>query len=452
MLYNSKDSKMKYTYIILVLLVAACHQGGKEKEVPKTKVQKTEMVHEKVDTPETDKKPTKLSSALRPDEPVFLNQTYTDTLEFSDYEDDFDYWFLKGRKNGAKVSLIYNWDWRNNQDYNFRQGDLIAVQWKMDSIVNPGDEAIVHIEEVAITAKKIASGNKPITFLSRKTVYDEGLKAEVSSMVINASFCENISNPEKAALGFVAYDIGNECEWGYDSKGERVLWCRIVSVLDLGHQCSDKQINFLRKWFAKDTVALKKLESCPTMPNTATNQTTFDEILIQNNEAEKTITVSYKVTGINTRESKSWHWSQIDVFEYNAENIVLVDSKKSDVSEDKINMNPDAVENIDPQTFVLALKDHILNEWKEHDNFDTLKITFANNVLNIKGNDGFTLSNYDFNEMVINGTDDPQVLYLTIGNEGGGAGGNVMVEENYRLTVLDATDFLIEKEKTKVLD
>ena len=115
-------------------------------------------------------------------------------------------------------------------------------------------------------------------------------------------------------------------------------------------------------------------------------------------------------------------------------------------------MNPDAVENIDPQSFVLALKEHILNEWKKQDNFDSLKIMFANNVLNIKGNDGFTLSNYDFNEMVINGTDDPQVLYLTIGNEGGGAGGNVMVEENYRLTVLDATDFLIEKAKTKVLE
>ncbi|WP_375324074.1 hypothetical protein [Flagellimonas sp. GZD32] len=438
---------MKYTCILLFLLVAACGQGGKQKEVPKTKVQKTEMVHEKVDNLETDNKPTKLSSALRPDEPVFLNLTYTDTLEFSDYEDDFDYWYLKVRKNGAKVSLIYNWDWRNNQDYNFRQGDLIAVQWKMDSIVNPGDEAIVHIEEVAITAKKIASGNKPITFLSRETVYDEGIKAEVSSMVINASFCENISNPEKAALGFVAYDIGNECEGGYDSEGnENVLWCRIGSALDLGHQCSDRQLSFLRKWFAKDTVALKKLESCPTMPNTATIQTTFNEILIQNNEAEKTITVSYKVTGINTRDSKSWDWSQIDVFEYNAENIVLVDSKKSDVSEDKINMNPDAVENIDPQNFVLALKDHILNEWKEQDNFDTLKITFANNVLNIKGNDGFTLSNYDFNEMVINGTNDPQTIYLTITNEGGGAGGNVLLEETFSLTVLDAENFDIKKE------
>ncbi len=444
---------MKYLIAILFLSFLSCNQGVKEKKTPKTKVQKIEMVQEKVDTPETDKKPTKYSSALRPNEPVFLNQTYTDTLEFSDYEDDFDHWYLKGRKNGAKVSLIYNWDWRNNQDYNFKQGDFIAVQWKMDSIVNPGDEEVVHMEEVAITAKKIASGNQPLQFLSRQIAYDESVGDEVSTMVINQSYLHNITPPEKAALGFVAFDIGNECEWGYDSEGnKRVLWCRIVSALDLGYQCSDKQISFLQNWFAKDTVSLKKLKSCRTMPNTATVQTSFDEILIQTNEAEKTITVSYKVTGINMRESKSWQWSQIDVFEYGLDFIILVDSEKTDITVEKNNMNPDAIENIDLQNFVLALKDHILEEWKKQGNFDSLKITFTNNVLNIKGKEGFTLSNYDFNEMVINGTDEPQTIYLTITNAGGGAGGNVMLEENYRLTVLDATDFLIEKEKIKVLD
>lgn len=444
---------MKYRIFILVLSFISCNQGVKEKKMPETKVQKIEPIQEKVDTIPTDKKTTKLSSALRSNEPVLPNEIYTDTLEFNDYNDDYDYWYLNGRKDGEDVSLIYNWDWRNTQDYNFRQGDLLVIQWKMDSIVNPGDEEVVNMKEVAINAKKIASGNKPITFLSRKTAYDEGIKAEVSSMVINQSYLHDITLPEKAALAFVAYDIGNECEGGYDSDGNRrVLWCRIVSALDLGHQCSDKQLNFLRKWFAKDTVALKKLESCPTIPNTATIQTTFDEILIQKNVAEKTITVSYKITGINMRESKSWQWSQTDVFEYDSEHIVLVDSKKWDVSEEDANINPDAVENIDPQTFVLALKDHILDEWKKQDNFDSLKITFTNNVLSIEGNEGFTLSNYDFNEMVINGTDDPQILYLTIGNEGGGAGGNVMLEETYALTVLDAENFEIASVKSSLLD
>lgn len=444
---------MKYRIFILFFSFVSCNQGVKEKKTPETKVQKIEPIQEKVDTIPADKKTTKFSSALRPKEPVVLNEIYTDTLEFIDYNDDYDYRYIIGHKNGMEVSLFYNWDWFDNEVYNFLQGDVIAVQWKMERMAIPGDQETVGIAEMALDAKKIASGRKPIQFLKRVDVYDESAQANVNGMAINHSYLHNITPPEKAALAYVAYDIGNECEWGYDSDGNgRVLWCRIVSALDLGHQCSDKQLNFLRKWFAKDTVSLKKLESCPTMPNTATIQTTFDKILIQKNVAEKTITVSYKITGINMRELKSWQWSQTDVFEYDSEHIVLVDSKKSDVSEDDINMNPDAVENIDPQNFVLALKDHILDEWKKQDNFDSLKITFTNNVLSIEGNEGFTLSNYDFNEMVINGTDDPQILYLTIGNEGGGAGGNVMLEETYALTVLDAENFEIESVKSSLKD
>ncbi|MFY0713752.1 hypothetical protein J1D01_08765 [Seonamhaeicola sp. NFXS20] len=443
---------MKYLILLLSPWFLSCNHGVNEKNTPKIKVQKIETIQEKVDAPATDIKPTKFKSALRPNKPVLLNEIYTDTLEFSDYYDDADVCFLIGKKKGVDISLVYTWDWMNNQEYNFRPGDMIAVQWKMDSLVEGGDEEEIEILERALNARKIASHNHPVQFLSRQIAYDEAVGAEVSTMVINQSYLHNITPPEKAALAFVAYDIGNECEWGYDSKGERVLWCRIVSALDLAHQCSDRQLSFLRKWFAKDTISLKKLESCPTMPNTATIQTTFDEILIQNNKAEKTITVSYKVTGINMRASKSWQLSQTDVFEYDSEHIALVDSKKSDVSEDKINMNPDAVENTGPQTFVLSLKDHILEEWKKQDNFDSLKITFTNNVLSIKDDEGFTLSNYDFNEMVINGTKEPQTIYLTVTKEGGSAGGNVMLAETYSLTVLDTENFEIASVKSSLID
>ncbi len=444
---------MKYKYIMVVLLISACQQVVKEKNGTAKKVQEIEMVQKKVDTIETYQKQIAFNSVLRADEPVVFNKIYTDTIEFNDYNDDFDYWHLKGFKNDKGVSLVYNWDWHNNEDYDFRQGNLIVVQWKLDSIFMAGDEEVVEIVERALDAKKIASGNQPVQFLKRKEVYDESVQAMVSNLVINQAFINNITEPERAAIAYTAFDIGNECEWGYDSEGNgRVLWCHIPTTLNLGYQCSDTQLNFLQKWFAKDTLALKKLKRCRTIPNTATVQTSFDEILIQKDEPRKTITVQYKVTGINTRASESWYYAQTDVFEYGLEHIVLVDSKKTDLTEGETNMNPDAAENIDPQNFVLALKDHILNEWKKQDNFDTLKISFINNVLNIQGNEGFTLSNYNFNEMVINGTEDPQVLYLTIGNEAGGGGGNVILDETYILTVLDAENFHIKREKTKLTD
>ncbi|KAA2218817.1 hypothetical protein [Maribacter flavus] len=444
---------MKYLPILLILLLFSCQQGDKNKNIPETEVEQLEAIDKQIDTLETSQTPIQVNSPLRPNETLFLNKTYIDTLEFNDYNDDYDYRYLIGNKNGKEVSFAYNWDWFDNEEYNFIQGDVIEVQWKMDSISMPGDQESVAIAEIALEAKKIASSKGPFQFLKRKNAYDEAVKDTFSTIVINHSYLHNITPPEKAALAFVAYDIGNECEWGYDSDGNgRVLWCRIVSALDLGHQCSEKQLSFLRNWFSRDTVALKKLESCRTIPNTATIQTTFDEILIQNNEAEKTITVSYKVTGINMRESESWHHSQTDIFKYDSEYIVLVDSKKSDVSEDQISMNPDSPENIDPQNFVLALKDHILNEWKNQDGFDTLKITFGDNILNIQGNEGFTLSRYDFNEMVINGTSEPQTIYLTITNEGGGGGGNVALVETYSLTVVDAEHFDIKHVETDLAD
>ncbi|RRQ49577.1 hypothetical protein DZC72_02955 [Maribacter algicola] len=441
---------MKNLTFLLILLLVSCQQDAKDKKTPEIEVEQLEAIGNQIDTLETYQTPIQVNSPLRPNELLFLNTIYTDTLEFIDYNDDYDYRYLIGNKNDKEVSLAYNWDWFDNEEYNFLQGDEIVVQWQLDSIAMPGDEEAMDIVEMALDAKKIASSNQPIQFLKRKNAYNEAVKDTISTLVINHSYLHNITPPEKAALAFVAYDIGNECEQGYDSGGnERVLWCRIVSALDLDHQCSQKQRSFLQKWFAKDIIALKKLESCPTIPNTATVQTTFDEILIQTDASKKMITVNYKVTGMNMRESQSWHYSQTDVFEYGPEHIMLVDTKKSDLTEEETNMNPDAAENIDPQLFVLALKEHILDYWKNKDYFDSIKITFTDNVLNIKGNEGFTLSNYDFNEMVINGTDNPMILYLTIANEGGGGGGNVVLEETYSLTVLGAEEFDIRHVETK---
>lgn len=410
---------MKYTIIIWLLLLISCHQGAKEKKTPESKLREIEIVEKNIDTIETYQTPIKFKSRLRPKEPLLLNKIYTDTITFEDYNDDYDYRYLNGIKNGGHISLVYNWDWTENEDYNFRQGDLIAVQWKMDSLVTAGDEEVVAIVERAVDAKKIVSGNQPIQFLKREDRYDEAVKAAVSAMVINQTYLHNITPAEKAALAFIAYDIGNECEWGYDSEGNgRVLWCQIVSALNLGHQCSDTQLNFLRKWFTKDTVALKKFQSCPTLPNTATVQSTFDEILVQTDEMDKTITVSYKVTGFNMRESKSWQWSQTDFFKYGEDYIVLANSKKSEVTEDTIVMNPD---NPDNQKYVLALKDYLVQQWSMSSDFELQKVTFINGVLALVGKEGFQLSSYDFNNIIINKDKKSGKINVTVYHIGGGA-------------------------------
>ena len=84
-----------------------------------------------------------------------MNQIYTDTLEFSSYDDDGDYFHLTGKKQDQIVSLIYNWEWYKIEKYNFQLGDPIEVKWKMDSIWIAGEDDELMFYERAIDAKKI---------------------------------------------------------------------------------------------------------------------------------------------------------------------------------------------------------------------------------------------------------------------------------------------------------
>lgn len=336
-----KGSIMKYLIILLLIFTSACQQSGQKKTAPEAKAIERELIKEKPDTLGNQQAQNQFDSASSKIDSISYNKIFTDTLKFIDYQDDFDYRYLIGQKKDENLSFVYNWEWTENEEYNFRPGDLIVIQWKKDSIRMAGDEEVVKVVERVLEAKKISSENLPIQFLTREDRYDESVKAIVSTMVINQSYLYNISSPERAALGYIAFDIGNECEWAYDSEGTRVLYCQIVSALNMDYQCSDTQLNFLRKWFSMDRVASEKLKSCPRIPNTATIQSTFDQILIHKNESRKSITVEYKISAINIRESKSWAWSKTDVFEYGQDYIMLVDSKKSDLVESEIDLNPD---------------------------------------------------------------------------------------------------------------
>lgn len=151
-----------------------------------------------------------------------------------------------------------------------------------------------------------------------------------ASIVINKKFCKTISDPEKAALGYVATFIGNECLWDGDYTDKRDnLKCEILTALNLGYQCSDKHLGFLRQWFKYDTKVINELEACPTTPNTTTIQDTFDEITLTTKGNQ--IAVSYKASGVNLREEKSWSWSQTDYFQFDKENIKLIKQDKSKV-------------------------------------------------------------------------------------------------------------------------
>ena len=174
------------------------------------------------------------------------------------------------------------------------------------------------------SSKNYILKEQSLTFFSRDTN---------SAIVINEHFCKTITEPERAALGYVATFIGNECNWEGEVAADRSnLKCRILTALNLGYQCSEKHLGFLRQMFKNDTQVLEQLktENCPTIPDGATIQETFDEITLRIKGNE--ILVFFKASGINMREGVSWSWTETDHFKFDRDNIKLV---KKDVSKSK---------------------------------------------------------------------------------------------------------------------
>lgn len=187
---------------------------------------------------------------------------------------------------------------------------------------NTNKNEVANVNNTNITvAKTFSLPNRTVKFLWRDSS---------NTMVINKDFCKTISDPEKAALGYVATFIGNECWWDGDYTENRSnLKCEILTALNLGYQCSDKHLGFLKQWFKTDPKSLKELEACPTTPNTSTIQDTFDEITLT--AKDNLISVFFKANGVNMREAEAWSWSETDYFQLDNDNIKLVKKDKSKV-------------------------------------------------------------------------------------------------------------------------
>lgn len=150
------------------------------------------------------------------------------------------------------------------------------------------------------------------------------------TMVINQDFCKTITDSEKAALGYVASFIGNECEWdGVPTNDRSNLKCEILTALNLNYQCSEQHLGFLKQWFRNDSTVLKELEACPTTPNTSTIQETFDEIILTTKG--DAISAYFKASGIHLREEREWSWSETNHFKVQNDHIQLIRKERSKV-------------------------------------------------------------------------------------------------------------------------
>lgn len=260
-------------------------------------------------------------SPLRPNEKIQLEKVYLDTVQFVNFNDNGDDWQFIVKKNKDTIRLIYN-----NDNPKFIRRDELEIKWKMDSLRPAGDPEYLDYSEYLISAKVIKPlklADKKVKFLWREFQYDKELSTDINIIILNKNYIKSISDPEKAALAYATTFIGNECSWdgkANDSRGN--LKCKILTALGLGYQCSNEHLGFLRFWFRSNKEILKELENCPTTPDGATVQDTFEEINIETSGNK--ILVFFKASGVNLREGKSWNWTEKHFFEFKKNELILL--------------------------------------------------------------------------------------------------------------------------------
>lgn len=172
--------------------------------------------------------------------------------------------------------------------------------------------------------------DKSVKFLWRESRYDEELKDSFSTIVINEELCKTLTNPERAALGLVVTFVGSECKWDGEAKDDfSNLKCKALTALNLGYQCSEQHLGFLRRWFRNDSKSLKALKDCPTVPYTASSQNTFDYINLK--VKDNIISVEFGANGVNMPMGESWSWTETDYFQFDKDNIWLTKKDESKI-------------------------------------------------------------------------------------------------------------------------
>jgi len=218
---------------------------------------------------------------------------------------------------------------------------IIAISSCGLSNNNSDKNKVVKMDSVSkkvetVVERKLSLTDKNERFLWRENKYDKVLKDTFNSIMINEELCKTLTNPERAALGFVATFIGSECNWDGQGKSEfGNLKCKTLTALDLGYQCSDKHLGFLRNWFKNDIKSLKELENCPIVPDGATRQETFDYINLI--VKDKIVSVEFGVSGVDMhRGGDSWSWTETDQFQIDDNNsIKLIKKAKSKVKREQ---------------------------------------------------------------------------------------------------------------------
>lgn len=143
---------------------------------------------------------------------------------------------------------------------------------------------------------------------------------------INEDYIKTITNAQRAALGYITTNIGNDCYWdGKKKADESNLKCKFLSALNLGYQCSETHLSFLRQWFKKDPEVLKNLETCTKTASSDKIQDRF--VGLRMSTTNNTIKIVYGAMGMDTETQKRWRWIEESIYSFTEKEIKQIKRK-----------------------------------------------------------------------------------------------------------------------------
>ncbi len=192
---------------------------------------------------------------------------------------------------------------------------FIACSVILTSCFNTSEEKMPDLKNIP---SPIVKGTAEVVLWMEKE-FDKEFGEEIDVIKINEKYFDTLPNAEKAIIAYYATFHGNECWWENDAPNETRsnLKCKLISALNLGYQCSDTHLDFLRQWFRTQPDLLAELEHCPTVPTTSTAQDSFEDMQV---ERKKDIfTLRFTVCLVNLRENLTRCYEETHTFRIHAD-------------------------------------------------------------------------------------------------------------------------------------
>lgn len=146
---------------------------------------------------------------------------------------------------------------------------------------------------------------------------------------LNEDYIKTLTDPQRAALGFVTTGVDHDCYWDGDKKAdENNLKCKFLWALNLGYQCSETHLGFLKKWFKEDPEVLDRLQYCSKNETTPKNKEFF--LWLKMATTDNNIKIIYSAAGIDSDTNSNWKWTEASSYSYTNTGIKQISRKNLD--------------------------------------------------------------------------------------------------------------------------